>query len=377
MNFWIDVTNTCKSAINTGVPRTVRGIYQILQQYGQVTPLRWDHPSQSYCRLTPTEQRALDGDLSAHPSKFWRPLVRIFNKIDLLSKMEKDDFFVQVEIFQDRRNEWIHQHVSQFKSIAVFHDAIAWTHPELTAPQRRPRFDDYMNSLHAFTHVISISEASGEALRHHWKENHLDASKKITIIPWPTEFPDMAPKSNSSSSLKEILTISTLEQRKNHLRLLHACEKLWSKGLSFKLRVLGKKCPFWGDRVVQEIKRLQDQGRLISWENQVSDEELHAAYQSSYFTIYPSIVEGFGLPILESLWHHRPCICSYTGAIAETAKAGGCLTVDVHSQDAMAEAMESLLTQDALYHQLQSQTESMSFMSWEDYGKKFREVLLS
>jgi glycosyltransferase involved in cell wall biosynthesis len=377
MNFWIDVTNTCKSAINTGVPRTVRGIYHALQKYGEVTPLRWDSPTRRYCRLTSTEQRALEGDLTARPSKHWRPFTRIFKKIDLISKMSPGDFFVQVEIFQDRRNEWIQKHASELRSIAVFHDAIAWTHPHLTAPERRPRFDDYMNSLHRFTHVISISEASAQALRDHWKTNHLDSSKKITVIPWSTEFPNVQKNQNPPATLREILTISTLEQRKNHLSLLDACEKLWNRGLTFKLRVLGKKCPFWGDRVIDRIQQLQKSGRNITWEKQVSDEELHSAYQNSYFTIYPSIVEGFGLPILESLWHHRPCICSDTGAIAETARGGGCLMVDVLSIDAMADAMERLLTDEALYRELQSQTQEMTFLTWKDYGERLREIVRS
>ena len=377
MNFWIDVTNTCKSALNTGVPRTVRGIYRILQKQGKVTPVRWDQPLRQYCLLTSTEKRALDGDLQASPSKHWRFITRHLKKIDLLSQMGPDDYFVQVEIFQDDRNEWIEQNFSRFKSIAVFHDAIAWTHPELTAPKRRPRFDDYMTSLNRFSQVITISEESKQALQNHWNQLPLNCSKTISILPWPSEFSSVDRQAAPVTSLPEILTISTLEQRKNHLLLFRACELLWKKGLSFKLRVIGKKCPYWGDRVVQEILRLQSNGYSIHWENQISDEELQKAYLQCSFTVYPSLIEGFGLPILESLAHHRPVLCSDQGAIAETAKLGGCLTIDVTSVEKLSEGLSALLSDQALYDRLLHEILQIRFLNWNDYHQKFQEILHS
>ncbi len=377
MNFWIDVTNTCKSAINTGVPRTVRGIYRLLQKQGKVTPVRWDRPLRQYCLLTATEKRALEGDLQANPSKHWRFITRHLNKIDLLSQMSPEDYFIQVEIFQDERNEWIEQNFSRLKSIAVFHDAIAWTHPELTAPQRRARFDDYMTSLHRFTQVITISEESKQALQNHWNQLPLNSSKKISVLPWPSEFSSVDSKPAPVTLLPEILTISTLEQRKNHLLLFKACEYLWKKGLCFKLRVVGKKCPYWGKRVIEEISRLQENGYPIHWEKQISDEELQKAYLQCSFTVYPSLIEGFGLPILESLSHLRPVLCSNQGAIAETAKLGGCLTIDVTSVEKLSEGLSSLLTDQELYDRLLKEILQIRFLSWNDYHQKFQEILHS
>lgn len=376
MNFWIDVTNTCKSALNTGVPRTVRGIYQLLKNEGKVTPLRWDHTLRQYCLLTSTEKRALEGDLGANPTNRWRPFTRRFKKIDLLSKMSSEDYFVQAEIFQDQRNEWIEKNHLQFKSLAVFHDAIAWTHPELTAPERRPRFDDYMNSLERFSKVISISNESTEALQNHWKTNQRNLSKSVSILPWPTEFSHI-PETTPRTITPEILTISTLEQRKNHLTLFKSCERLWEKGIDFKLRVIGKKCPYWGDLVIREIIRLQEKSYPITWESQINDAQLHQAYLDCTFTAYPSLIEGFGLPIIESLSHHRPVLCSDRGAIAETAKNGGCLTLDVSSVDKMEEGLNTLLTNQSTYETLREEIRKITFLNWKNYSSSFLEILRS
>ncbi len=373
----MDVTNTCKSALNTGVPRTVRGIYQILRKQGTVTPLRWDSTLHQYCLLTPTEKRALNEDLNATPSKHWRFFTRRFYKIDLLSKISPEDYFIQVEIFQDERNQWIQRHSPKFKSIAIFHDAIAWTHPELTVAKRTDRFDEYMVSLYNFTKVITISEESRQALQNFWISSNLNFDKAISIIPWPSEFSGTQTPPPFSSPLPEVLTISTLEQRKNHLTLFKACEQLWQKGISFKLRVIGKKCPFWGDRVIEEITRLQKKGYPILWENQISDRKLQQAYDDCLLTAYPSLIEGFGLPILESLSHHRPVLCSHRGAIAETARAGGCLTVDVSSAEKIEEGLRALLTDRSLYNRLQKEILEIQFLSWNQYHQRFQEILFS
>src|SRR3546814_9879591 len=70
------------------------------------------------------------------------------------------------------------------------------------------------------------------------------------------------------------------------------------------------------------------------------DEDLNKLYAASDFTVYPSYEEGFGLPILESLWHARPCICMNQGAMAEVALGGGCLQVNVCIEDELVQAIK-------------------------------------
>ena len=62
-----------------------------------------------------------------------------------------------------------------------------------------------------------------------------------------------------------------------------------------------------------------------------------SALCSCDFTVYPSVEEGFGLPILESLWCGKPAICANFGAMLEVAEAGG--GCDGHRRDGMSGAM--------------------------------------
>jgi glycosyltransferase involved in cell wall biosynthesis len=81
-------------------------------------------------------------------------------------------------------------------------------------------------------------------------------------------------------------------------------------------------------------------------------------------------MEGFGLPILESLWHGKPCVCGGNGALGEAARGGGCLIVDQTSADAIARGIKRLLRDPATYAQLRGEARTRKFRSWSDYIEK-------
>ncbi len=139
--------------------------------------------------------------------------------------------------------------------------------------------------------------------------------------------------------------------------------------------LIGRTTADWGATVLGEIDRLAKRGRPLKWLRHVSDLALHQAYRDCSFTVYPSVREGFGLPILESLWHGRPCICGANGAIGEAAHGGGCLTVTCTDANALADGMHELLAREATYRRLFGQARDRTFRSWDDYiGELSREV---
>jgi glycosyltransferase involved in cell wall biosynthesis len=119
--------------------------------------------------------------------------------------------------------------------------------------------------------------------------------------------------------------------------------------------------------VVAEIKRLQRLGRRVEWWWHVDETTLRQAYEDCAFTVFPSLVEGFGLPIIESLWHCRPCICGGNGALGEVARGGGCLIVDQRDPAALAGAIQSLLKDRDLCGKLCAEAALRTFRTWDDY----------
>ncbi len=122
-----------------------------------------------------------------------------------------------------------------------------------------------------------------------------------------------------------LLCVGSIEGRKNHAALLEACETLWSRGLGFELRLVGISNPETGGPALEKLERLRASGRPLRHDGPVDDATLEAAYRECSFTVYPSLAEGFGLPVAESLARGRPCLCRTDGALGEIARGGGCI----------------------------------------------------
>jgi glycosyltransferase involved in cell wall biosynthesis len=222
--------------------------------------------------------------------------------------------------------------------------------------------------------VICVSREARDDLHHFWKK--YDCGPTATCVePWPGEFEGAVQQSDGSARNDLILYVSSFHARKNHLALLRAAEKLWQQGLSFELYLIGRSVGPPLNKIVRQIWKLQMRGRPLHWLRHVSDETLLREYRHCGFTVYPSLMEGFGLPIVESLGHGKPCICGGNGALGEVSRGGGCLIVDQTSEDAIAAGMKKLLTDQETYLRLCAEARARKFRSWPNYTEKLLEHL--
>lgn len=105
------------------------------------------------------------------------------------------------------------------------------------------------------------------------------------------------------------LMVSTIEPRKNHAYLLDAFELLWAQGSNVRLCIIGKigwKC----DALVQRIKAHPEWNKRLFMFNQINDNSLEFAYANARALVFPSYVEGFGLPLVEAMQRGLPAMAS-------------------------------------------------------------------
>jgi glycosyltransferase involved in cell wall biosynthesis len=162
--------------------------------------------------------------------------------------------------------------------------------------------------------------------------------------------------------------VSTIEGRKNHAALLDACESLWARGLRFELRLIGMARPETARAALDRIAALRRAGRPLRHDGAADDALREEAYAQAAFTVYPSLAEGFGLPVAESLVHGKPCVCSGRGALGEIARGGGCLEVDPPGARELAAAMECLLADPARLAALGAAARDRRFKTRKDYA---------
>lgn len=265
--------------------------------------------------------------------------------------------------------------------VAVFHDAIALKFPELTPAKTVARFPAYLRELLAFDGIAAVSEDSRDSLRDYWRWLGVSTPPPIKAIPLgvdpvsnafrdklPSPSPSDSPISNFSSERPTILSVGSLEGRKNHVALLDACENLWATGAQFELRLIGLAHPQTGRAALDRVRRLQATGRPLHYDGPATDAALADAYAACAFTVYPSLMEGFGLPVIESLAHGKPCVCSARGALGESARGGGCLALNRVDATSLAAAISRLLTDPQELTALATAARVRKFRTWSDYA---------
>lgn len=115
-----------------------------------------------------------------------------------------------------------------------------------------------------------------------------------------------------------ILVVGTIERRKNHLLVARAAYSLYPRLRDKIPHILfvGKR-GFGADFIEDELASMGFLGGRIRILTDTTDDELANLYATCQFTIFPSFVEGWGLPVQESLAFGRPCLASCATSIPE------------------------------------------------------------
>jgi len=179
------------------------------------------------------------------------------------------------------------------------------------------------------------------------------------------DLPNTAPQLNG----KFILTVSTISSRKNHINLVKAWHILLNnnKLANHKLVIVGK----WGWKVNNLKQYIIDHPELnntIVFLNHVNDNDLRSLYQHCSFTMFPSIAEGYGLPIVESIYHKKLCIASNTTAMTEVSSNGVEYINPLDIED-IARKMEYYLQNPQVLTLHTNRIHDMPITTWEEAGK--------
>jgi glycosyltransferase involved in cell wall biosynthesis len=150
-------------------------------------------------------------------------------------------------------------------------------------------------------------------------------AEKITVIPngVGSQFAPAGPAKSGGY----VLAVSTIEPRKNLPRLVEGFHQARLDGA--ELLVVGARG--WGDVRVE--------GDRVSWLGEVGDDELARLYRGALCVAYPSLYEGFGLPVLEAMACGAAVVTSKAPALQELAGAAA-VTVDALDSEAIALGLE-------------------------------------
>ena len=264
--------------------------------------------------------------------------------------------------------------------VASLMDAIPLSHPHwVSSSFRRQKNWLWRKSAHWANHIITLSEFSKSEI-----SKHFDIPEsRISVTPLGVDeryFDRLtggvmdAVVNLYDLPINFFLFVGTLQPRKNLERLISAHEALPSKiRQEFPLILVGRSG--WGcDNLLARLGNYTAEGGSVRWLQNVDDLEKRVMMQRATALVFPSLLEGFGLPVLEGFASQTPVICSNTSSLPEVA-ADAAWLVDPLSQNAMTEAMHTLAQKPQVaYESVAKGLIRARNMSWDTCAEKTFQV---
>jgi len=298
----------------TGLGNYSRDLIRILAQF---------HPENSYLLYNPKPKKIdrilIDGKIIIEhlpETKKDKKFSSVWRLISVCSQIKKD----KVDLYHGLSGEIpIGLNNSGVKTVVTIHDLIFMRYPNLYSFfDRKIHYYKFKYAANNADLVIAISEQTKKDIVTYLKIN----PEKIKVIyqgcapvfkeEIPTEFIELT-RNKYQLPTHFILNVGTIEKRKNVLSVIKAI-----KEIDTQLVVIGKKTDYFKE-VNNYIVENNIQNKVIFLEN-VELKELASIYRMASVFIYPSVFEGFGIPIIEALYSKTPVITSKGGCFSE---AGG------------------------------------------------------
>ncbi|GAB4254195.1 MAG: glycosyltransferase family 1 protein [Vicingaceae bacterium] len=307
------------------------------------------YPNNHYFLYTPKAiltDFKLPANISVYESKatfqnYWR-------RYGIVQQLLKDN----IQIYHGLSNELpVGIDKTSIQTVVTIHDVIYKTHPKTYPLIDRNIYDKKVSHACKIANVIVATSESTK--RDILKFYEVDENKiKVVYQTCNPVFINQTAKSEGVDfelPEKYFLYVGTINERKNLLGVLHAIHQMPKKE-RIPLIVVGKggkyhkKCLHFANSKLMEND--------VIWLNHLKAfSQLKHLYQNAVALVYPSFYEGFGIPIIESLFCKTPVITSIVSSLPEAAGGGG-LLVNPNIPAEIKNAMQSLLQNQPLRNEL-------------------------
>lgn len=255
------------------------------------------------------------------------------------------------------------------RCIVTIHDAMFFSYPEafLGAENNRRIVPPFARKA---AHVITISENSKREIM-----EYMGVSEdNITVIPWGVDhkmlYPHKPGPNRWTGDKPYFTSVSCDIGRKNTITVLRAFEKFAKHNPKHHLILVWRKPS-------EEAVLLGNSSTLkgkVHFASNLSNEELANIYAGATASFFPSLYEGFGLPIVESMACAVPCVTARNSSLEEVG-GDAAIYVDPMDIDAIAHEMEKFENNDLDIELLQRQSlQQASQFTWERCAQSTIEV---
>ena len=376
----VDVDHSAAHDLHTGIQRVVREVVPVLAADHELVLVRWTANTDALTGLSRLEtQRVLTwSELERRQQRHADEPNQDFDQADRTVLVPWRSVLVLLEVPPTDAADRLAGlgDKSGNRLAGVFYDAIPVASADMVPTADTTKFVRYLTGVKFAARMAGLSAAATAEIRGFTTALATQGlpGPLVACVPLPTPPPrpasgrprlrDFSP--GSTGPEPSVLVIGSHEPRKNHLAVLHAAERLWREGLRFRLEFIGGSG--WGEDFPDRVAALRRAGRPVRSRRAVPDAELQQALASAAFTVFPSLHEGFGLPVAESLTFGTPVLTSDFGSLAEIGREGGCLMVDPRDDDELVTGMRRMMTEPGLLDRLTAEIADRPRRTWSDYA---------
>lgn len=276
-------------------------------------------------------------------SKVWRKLRSLWRIWRISNDIRRDS----IQIFHGLSNELpLNIRRAKCKSIVTIHDLIFLSHPRFYKPIDRWIYNyKFRRSCKNADHIIAVSEFTKRDIIHYYgiPENKISVVYQGCDPAFGKHISEAKlneVRSKYSLPKRFVLYVGSIEERKNARLLIEAAEKAEAEGKGFDVVLVGRKTAYT-EQLLCEMVDMQCANRCLFLHN-VPFEDLPSFYHLATVFVYPSIIEGFGIPLLEAITAGVPAI-GCTGSCLEEAGGPSSIYVAPNDADSLERSIINLL----------------------------------
>lgn len=363
--YWCGLT--ADQGFNTGIQRVVRCLARGLQALNvEVIPVKWDERLSAMRVLNAMERAALAG---------WNGPDATQLGTELPERLDGEWLIIPeitIPVVPHGLNAARYGRALGMRTAAIFYDLIPLKQPQHYPPAALDNVRAYLDLFADVDVALPISWTVAVDLVRHLEGRGLTLPK-VRPSPLAGELPGtarvtrpQAPDGEGDRVLR-LIAVGTLEPRKNYPRLLDGLLLAQQRGASATLTIVGRPAGYDDEERAIESRMAAMAG--VERVEHVDDAALMALYERHDMSIYASPEEGFGLPVLESLWRGLPCICHNGSSLAEIGPGGGTVMVDMTDAEAIATAILLLAASPGERRRLTDEALTRPIKSWRDYAE--------
>lgn len=235
-------------------------------------------------------------------------------------------------------------------SVTTFHDLQHKRHPEYFRRFDLPAWNFFLAiSARRSARILTVSEASASDFRCYYP----NARRPVDVTPLGARasFFSLRPPDRRGKDM--LLYVSTLHPHKNHARLVRAFSRWRSESGAATRMVLAGMRGFAAEDVEETI-RACGAGNFVTVTGWISNEQLFELYRDASAFIFPSLFEGFGIPVVEAMACGLPAAVSAIEPMRSHTRDAA-LLFDPMDEKEMAAAIGRILTDEPLRERLRAQ----------------------